>query len=108
MRPARFFSALFFPGFAILLTTASTAPAGDGNRLADHEVEVKVGSRLDPPFLRTLRLSNDKGRARTKFVVLPDLFPVLGHSITRPDPGAKLYDPSREAQPLATRGTQVP
>ena len=85
-----------------------TLQDGDGNRLADHEVEVKVGSRLEPPFLRTLRLSNDKGRARKKFVVLGDLFQVRVHLITPPDPGGQCYDPSREGQRLASKWVEVP
>ncbi len=80
----------------------------EGERLPDHEVVVKVGSRLEPPFLKTLLPSNKKGKARKRIRVLPDLFQVRVHSITPPSPGGQCYDPEKEGQKPASKWVEVP
>lgn len=90
-----------------LLVKAQLKDEG-GAPVVDHEVNIKLATRIDGPLFHSLGRSNERGIAKRKFVVFPDTHTAHVISVIPPDPGGQCLDPDRPGQDLSSEPVVFP
>jgi len=82
---------------------------GGGDPAPDHELLVKIGRRNNGPLLKTLGVTNSRGRAHRTFQEFNDHYQAHVIAVLPPDPpGGQCLDPDRPRQRLHSNIVKVP